>query len=285
MESILRTSVPDQVPRASQKLFFKGPIKDPGTLRSNKFKSTPPAYQDAFYEAVASQNEAAVLSSMKKLAWNKVKLIGTAVEAQERAAAELARLQTGQSNFALLNDLGFMGSASSSAAAAAAATASASASAVAVGSRGGSKRASSALNLSNADLRSLCEENNRRSLVTALRDTQIHIINAPREGKKLLVVDLDHTLLHFDSRSDGSADDIRSMQRPCEFPRALLSFSFLFFSFVSFALLRIVSRPSLSSFSSHTHHMTSHHSPYHFSLPLSPSLPLSASIFACLACA
>jgi len=39
--------------------------------------------------------------------------------------------------------------------------------------------------------------------------TKIHVMNAPRSGRKLLVLDLDHTLLDFSSRHTGSMEDLK----------------------------------------------------------------------------
>ena len=56
------------------------------------------------------------------------------------------------------------------------------------------------------------EEDIVRRLERYTRKTDIHVINAPREGKKLLVLDLDHTLLDFSARD--AAVSVDSMKRP-----------------------------------------------------------------------
>ena len=42
---------------------------------------------------------------------------------------------------------------------------------------------------------------NRQNLIKFTNSTQVYIMNQPREGKKLMVLDLDHTLLDFSSKS------------------------------------------------------------------------------------
>mmetsp|Transcript_10517 Transcript_10517/g.15836 ORF Transcript_10517/g.15836 Transcript_10517/m.15836 type:complete len:481 (-) Transcript_10517:262-1704(-) len=41
---------------------------------------------------------------------------------------------------------------------------------------------------------------NKQNLIKFTNSTEVHIMNPPREGKKLMVLDLDHTLLDFSSR-------------------------------------------------------------------------------------
>ncbi len=41
---------------------------------------------------------------------------------------------------------------------------------------------------------------NKQNLIKFTNSTQVHIMNPPREGKKLMVLDLDHTLLDFSSK-------------------------------------------------------------------------------------
>ncbi len=57
---------------------------------------------------------------------------------------------------------------------------------------------------------------NRQNLLKFTHSTQVHIMNPPREGKKLMVLDLDHTLLDFSSKKiigngngsiNGTSDD------------------------------------------------------------------------------
>lgn len=43
-----------------------------------------------------------------------------------------------------------------------------------------------------------------RALRKMIKKTVINVINPPREGKHLLVLDLDHTLLHFSTEAVGT---------------------------------------------------------------------------------
>jgi ubiquitin-like domain-containing CTD phosphatase 1 len=50
---------------------------------------------------------------------------------------------------------------------------------------------------------------------TTLCITEVHFIVQPRPGKKLLVLDLDHTLLDFSGRATGSLPgDLAALKRP-----------------------------------------------------------------------
>jgi ubiquitin-like domain-containing CTD phosphatase 1 len=63
---------------------------------------------------------------------------------------------------------------------------------------------------------------NGENLAKFTENTECHIINPPREGKPLLVLDLDHTLLCFSSKAllqraesfDDGQDHVARMQRP-----------------------------------------------------------------------
>lgn len=52
---------------------------------------------------------------------------------------------------------------------------------------------------------------NHQNLVKFTNSTEVHIMNPPREGKKLMVLDLDHTLLDFSSKKIvNSANAVRN---------------------------------------------------------------------------
>ena len=54
---------------------------------------------------------------------------------------------------------------------------------------------------------------NSENLAAFTKKTEIHFIHQPRPGKKLLVLDLDHTLLDF-SGHNAAVLNIASMKRP-----------------------------------------------------------------------
>ena len=47
---------------------------------------------------------------------------------------------------------------------------------------------------------------NQANLIEKTNSTEVHVMNPPREGKKLMVLDLDHTLLDFSSKKIVSTD-------------------------------------------------------------------------------
>jgi TFIIF-interacting CTD phosphatase-like protein len=53
----------------------------------------------------------------------------------------------------------------------------------------------------------------QRKLRESIQKTEVHFINEPRKGKRLLVLDLDHCLLHF-SRTLAEEGRNEELKRP-----------------------------------------------------------------------